>query len=94
MHSLFPDASLSRRRETFVFGKASLKLRILIPHYLNAPYDLAAHDLIPKSNLTKIRILKLEPIRKVSYFSLDVFRNIKFLIFALYSQAQAQAFKV
>ena len=30
MHSLFPDASLSGRRETFVFGKASLILEILI----------------------------------------------------------------
>ena len=88
--------SLSGRRETFVFGKSSLRLRILITHYFNISNDLADHDLIPKSNLTKIRILKLGPIRKESYFFLDVFKNIscckffffrRFLIFALCSQA-------
>ena len=54
MHSLFPDASLSGRRETFVFAKASLRLKILIPYYLNISNALAAHDLILKPNLNKI----------------------------------------
>ena len=51
MHSLFPDASLSGRRETFVFGKASLILQILILDCILRLTLESGIDLAPEINV-------------------------------------------